>query len=53
MEDIAGGGERRESNPARYGVKAGVKAVLAARRAFVRDKELTLALTYLKGREQW
>jgi hypothetical protein len=54
VDDIAARNFAFENDPARQrSVKDAVKGVLAARRAAVSDKELELAITYLKHREQW
>ena len=42
-----------ENDPSRAGVREAVKDVLRRRRAAVSDKQLTLAVTYLKRREKW
>ena len=53
VEEIAERNAAYENDPRRDGVKAAVKAILVARRAAVADKELDLALSYIKQREEW
>ena len=53
VEEIAARNFATENDPSRAGVRDAVKDVLRRRRAAVADKQLTLAVTYLKRREKW
>ena len=53
VEEAAARNFANENHPSRAGVRDAVKDVLRRRRAAVADKQLTLAVTYLKRREKW